>query len=158
LDIGCPLQPVRRSILGTYILFFQFPEPMLWRPPAVEDHQGHQLSFFAHGAYPVPQGLPCDLGRDTTDLDPYNGQYGLLPATAQDPVMTYAYEPFGQHMHGKAPDELGIRQPHQRFFAPMTVILHGKGHRALLQVPYAMVAYGDLMGVASQVFHYLWRA
>ena len=141
---------------GTLLL--QFIEPMPWRSPTAEDRQGDQLSFFAYGAYPVPQGLPCGTRDDVADLGPYNGQYVLLLSTAQDPVMAYAHEPLGQHVHGKAPDELGIRHPHQRFFSPVAIVLYRKGDRTLLQVLYAMVTYGDLMGIPAQVFDYLSRA
>ena len=82
---------------------------MPWWPPTVEDRQGDQFSFFAHGAYAVPHRLPCGAQGDVADLGLYGGQYGLLPATAQDTVMADAHESLWQNMQCEAPDEFRIR-------------------------------------------------
>jgi len=72
--------------------------------------------------------------------------------------MADAYKTFRKNVQGKASDKLAVAQVHQGFLSPVAVILHRKHHTSVIHIFDAVVAYGDLMGIAPQIFNHLRRS
>ena len=71
--------------------------------------------------------------------------------------MADAHKAPGQHMHGKAADELHARQRHHLFGCWFPVVLVSKADCVLVHCCEAVVGDGDLVGAAAQVLHHrLW--
>ncbi len=124
------------------------------RPSPVEGLQEDQVSRFAAGAFPEPRFGQCVTGPGR-DIEAFLEYLELHPfvCAAQDSVMAYLHEAFGQDVQGKAPDKLGVGEFHCLLPAVFPVVLVGKGDGAFPHFEYPVVGDGDLVGVPSQVFH-----
>ena len=61
----------------------------------------------------------------------------------------------GQHVHGKAPDKLTVREAQHVKLITMTVIFCSKSNLSIVDAFEPVIADGNFVGVPSQVLHHL---
>src|SRR5437870_1323371 len=82
-------------------------------------------------------------------------QTGNPKAIGQEPEVTDANEPFGQHVQKEATQELRGGQGHLTGLATVGVILPPESHALLFEGQQAMIGNGHAMGVAPEIAQHL---
>ena len=75
----------------------------------------------------------------------------LFARGTQDAIVPDFHEPFGKDVEGKSSDELLFGERTNVLLSRLRVVFHPQGNISLLYTDDTMIAYRNLVGVASQI-------